>query len=62
MHIREVRLGLVLYGGVSLAIYENGITAGDLSVDLRRWSVCVDCELIDSDVVVDVISGTWLVE
>ena len=22
---REVRLGLVLYGGVSLAVYENGI-------------------------------------
>ena len=24
-HEREVRLGLVLYGGVSLAVYENGV-------------------------------------
>jgi patatin-related protein len=48
----------VLYGGVSLAIYENGITQ-----EIYR-SICGDGvyalirELIDSDVVVDVISGT----
>jgi patatin-related protein len=58
MPIREVRLGLVLYGGVSLAIYENGITQ-----EIYR-SICGDGvyalirELIDSDIVVDVISGT----
>ena len=55
---REVRLGLVLYGGVSLAIYENGVVqeiyraiCGDGVFELLR-------ELIDSDIVVDVISGT----
>ncbi len=58
MPTREVRLGLVLYGGVSLAIYENGIAqeiyraiCGDGVYKLIR-------ELIDSDIVVDVISGT----
>ena len=58
MHPREVRLGLVLYGGVSLAIYENGIVQeiyrairGDGVYGLIR-------DLIDSDIVVDVISGT----
>lgn len=25
-HMREVHIALVLYGGVSLAIYENGVT------------------------------------
>jgi patatin-related protein len=55
---REVRLGLVLYGGVSLAVYENGVAQ-----ELHRM-VCGQgvygllCELTDSDIVVDIISGT----
>ena len=55
---REVRLGIVLYGGVSLAVYENGVAQ-----ELHR-AVCGKSvygllkELIDSEVVVDVISGT----
>ena len=55
---RETRIGLVLYGGVSLAIYENGI-AQELCRAVRGegpYSLIKD--LIDSDIIVDVISGT----
>ena len=55
---REVRLGLVLYGGVSLAVYENGITQ-ELYHAIRGQGVYgMIAKLIDSDIVVDVISGT----
>lgn len=55
---REVRLGLVLYGGVSLAVYENGI-AQELHRAIRGDGVYgLLCALIDSDIVVDIISGT----
>ncbi len=55
---REVRLGLVLYGGVSLAVYENGIAQ-----EIYRATRCdgvyrLLAKLIDSDIVVDIISGT----
>ena len=57
-HSREVRLGIVMYGGVSLAVYENGV-AQELFRAVKgegvyRWIK----ELIDSDIVVDIISGT----
>jgi predicted acylesterase/phospholipase RssA len=55
---REVRLGLVLYGGVSLAIYENGV-ARELYRAVRGEGVyALLKDLIDSDIVVDIISGT----
>jgi patatin-related protein len=55
---REVRLGLVLYGGVSLAVYENGI-AQELYRAIRDQGVYgLIAKLIDSEIVVDVISGT----
>ena len=48
----------MLYGGVSLAVYENGVAQelyrafrGDRIYGLIR-------EVIDSDIIVDVISGT----
>ena len=55
---REVRLGIVMYGGVSLAVYENGV-AQELFRAMKgegayRWVKA----LIDSDIVVDIISGT----
>lgn len=57
-HQREVRLGLVLYGGVSLAVYENGIVQ-ELYRAIRGDGVySLVKDLIDSDIVVDVISGT----
>jgi patatin-related protein len=55
---REVRLGLVLYGGVSLAVYENGV-AQELYRAIRGQGVYgLIAKLIDSDIVVDIISGT----
>jgi len=55
---REVRLGLVLYGGVSLAVYENGV-AQELHRAVRGEGLYgLLCELVDSDIVVDIISGT----
>ena len=61
-HSREVRLGLVMYGGVSLAMYENGVaqelfraTKGESNGTPGPYDL-IKC-LIDSDIVVDVLSG-----
>ena len=55
---REVRLGLVMYGGVSLAIYINGV-ANELFRAVRgRGMYRLVKALSDSDVVVDVLSGS----
>jgi patatin-related protein len=55
---REVRLGLVVYGGVSLAIYINGV-ADELFRAVRgRGIYKLLKRLLDSDIVVDIISGT----
>ena len=55
---REVRLGLVMYGGVSLAVYINGV-AREFFRAVRGGGVYKLVKaLTDSDVVVDVISGT----
>lgn len=54
---REVRIGLVMYGGVSLAVYMNGV-ANELFRAVRGRGVYkLFKALTDSDVVVDVISG-----
>ena len=55
---REVRLGLVMYGGVSLAIYINGVAAEFFRLVRGRGVYKLIKALIDSDVVVDIISGT----
>ncbi len=55
---REVRLGIVLYGGVSLAVYENGV-AQELFRAVKGDGVYSFVkQLIDSDIVVDILSGT----
>ncbi|HQR35627.1 MAG TPA: patatin-like protein [Blastocatellia bacterium] len=55
---REVRLGLVMYGGVSLAIYINGVAREFFRAvrgnGVYKWIKA----LTDSDIVVDVISGS----
>lgn len=54
---REVRLGLVLYGGVSLAIYMNGV-ANEFFNAVRGGGIYALIKaLTDSDVVVDIVSG-----
>lgn len=55
---REVRLGLVLYGGVSLAIYIHGVTQEFFWAVRGRGVYKLLKALTDSDIVVDVISGT----
>jgi len=54
---REVRLGLVLYGGISLAIYMNGIAHEFFNAVRGRGVYHLIKALTDSDVVVDIVSG-----
>ena len=54
----EVRLGIVMYGGVSLAVYENGV-AQELFRAVHGIGVySLIKKLIDADIVVDIMSGT----
>ena len=55
---REVRLGLVMYGGVSLAIYINGVAHEFFRAVRGRGVYRLVKALTDSDIVVDVVSGT----
>ncbi|HEU4582581.1 MAG TPA: patatin-like protein [Polyangiaceae bacterium] len=55
---REVRLGLVMYGGVSLAVYINGV-ADQLHRAVRGRGIYRLIKLLtDSEVLVDVLSGS----
>jgi len=55
---REVRLGVVMYGGVSLAIYSYGVAQELFRAVRGRGVYKLIKALTDSDIVVDVISGT----
>ncbi|MBV8452264.1 MAG: patatin-like protein [Deltaproteobacteria bacterium] len=55
---REVRLGIVMYGGVSLAVYENGVAQELFRAVKGEGIYAFIKELISSDIVVDIISGT----
>jgi predicted acylesterase/phospholipase RssA len=55
---REVRLGLVLYGGVSLAVYMNGTTLEFFEAVRGRGIYGLIKEIADSEIFVDIISGT----
>jgi hypothetical protein len=55
---REIRLGIVMYGGVSLAIYINGVSqelfrAVQGEGIYRLLKLC-----FDTDIIVDIVSGT----
>lgn len=54
---REVRLGLVLYGGVSLAIYMNGTTNELYRAVRGRGVYFLIKHLLNADITVDVASG-----
>ncbi|MDF5733799.1 MAG: patatin-like protein, partial [Rhizonema sp. PD38] len=54
----EHRLGLVVYGGVSLAIYMNGICQEFYNAVRGRGIYKLIKALTDADIVVDIISGT----
>ena len=55
---REVRLGLVMYGGVSLAIYINGVAREFFRAVQGQGIYRLIKALIDADIVIDIISGT----
>ena len=55
---RETRLGLVVYGGIALAIYMNGICREFYNAVRGRGVYKLIKALTDSDIVVDIISGT----
>jgi len=55
---QEIRLGLVVFGGVSLAIYMNGICREFYEAVRGRGIYKLIKALTDSDIVVDIISGT----
>lgn len=55
---REIRLGLVVYGGVSLAIYMNGVCREFYNAVRGRGIYKLLKALTDSDIVVDIVSGT----
>ncbi len=55
--LAEVRLGLVLFGGVSLAIYLNGVTNEIFRASKGRGPYFLLKELLDAEIVVDVVSG-----
>jgi hypothetical protein len=55
---REIRFGLVLYGGVSLAIYINGVSHEFFRAVRGDGPYRFLKTLVDSSIVVDIISGT----
>ena len=55
---REVRIGLVLYGGVSLAVYINGVAQEFFRAVRGDGIYRLLKALLGADIVVDVISGT----
>jgi patatin-related protein len=56
--LREMRLGLVVYGGVSLAIYTHGICQEFYNAVRGRGIYKLVKALTDADLVVDAISGS----
>ena len=54
---REVRVGLVMYGGVSLAIYINGVAREFFEAVRGRGVYALLKHLVDSDIAVDIVSG-----
>uniref|UniRef100_A0A832A5L2 Patatin-like protein n=1 Tax=Desulfacinum infernum TaxID=35837 RepID=A0A832A5L2_9BACT len=55
---REIRIALVLYGGVSLAVYENGVARAFFDLVKGQGPFGPLLQLLDADAVVDVVAGT----
>ena len=54
----EIRLGIVMYGGVSLAIYINGVAYEFFRAVRGQGIYKLVKALTDADIIVDIISGT----
>jgi predicted acylesterase/phospholipase RssA len=55
---QEVRIGLVMYGGVSLAVYINGVAQEFYHAVQGNGVYRLIKELTDSEIVVDILSGS----
>jgi predicted acylesterase/phospholipase RssA len=55
---RETRIGLVVYGGVSLAVYINGVSQEFYHAVQGNGVYRLIKELTDSEIVLDIISGS----
>src|SRR5262245_9765799 len=55
---QEIRLGLVMSGGVSLAVYINGVSHELFRAVRGRGVYRLLQALTDSEIVVDILSGT----
>ena len=55
---RETRIGLVLYGGVSLAVYINGVSQEFYHAVQGNGVYRLIKELTDSEIVLDIVSGS----
>ena len=55
---KEIRVGLVMYGGVSLAIYTYGVSREFFDAVKGHGIYGALKELLDADIVLDVLSGT----
>ena len=56
--LNEIRIALVLYGGVSLAIYENGVVRCFHDFVRKKGIFSLLLEMLDADATVDVVAGT----
>jgi patatin-related protein len=54
----EVRLGLVMYGGVSLAVYINGVAQEFFQAVRRQGVYDLIANITESKITIDIISGT----
>jgi patatin-related protein len=55
---RETRIGLVMYGGVSLAVYINGVTQEFYHAVQGNGVYRLIKELTDSEILLDIVSGS----
>jgi patatin-related protein len=55
---RETRIGLVMYGGVSLAVYINGVSQEFYHAVQGNGVYRLIKELTDSEIVLDIVSGS----
>src|SRR5262245_26244960 len=55
---RETRIGLVMYGGVSLAVYTNGVAQEFYHAVQGNGVYRLIKELTDSEILLDIMSGS----
>ena len=56
--LTEIRVALVLYGGVSLAVYENGVVRCFYDLVKKKGIYGPLLEMLEADATVDVVAGT----